>query len=169
MVGLALIFIYLWLPIPVYGTLWIIGLAMMTRFLAYSAGTLIAAQMQISTELEEASQIAGAGRVRTYLQIVLPLIFPAMVAAFLWVLIHIVRELGLSLMLYTLQSQVLSTKIWLLWENGRVADACATGVLTVVALLALLALPLIAGRMRELYLTLRLRRFESLEKAKTSA
>ena len=72
-------------------------------------------------------------------------------------------------MLYTLQSQVLSTKIWLLWENGRVADACATGVLTVVALLALLALPLIAGRMRELYLTLRLRRFESLEKAKTSA
>ena len=168
-VGLALIFIYLWLPIPVYGTLWIIGLAMMTRFLAYSAGTLIAAQMQISTELEEASQIAGAGRVRTYLQIVLPLIFPAMVAAFLWVLIHIVRELGLSLMLYTLQSQVLSTKIWLLWENGRVADACATGVLTVVALLALLTLPLIAGRMRELYLTLRLRRFESLEKAKTSA
>jgi iron(III) transport system permease protein len=168
-VGLALIFIYLWLPIPVYGTLWIIGLAMTTRFLAYSAGTLIAAQMQISTELEEASQIAGAGRMRTYLQIVLPLIFPAMVAAFLWVLIHIVRELGLSLMLYTLQSQVLSTKIWLLWENGRVADACATGVLTVVALLALLALPALAGACRAFYLSLRLRRFETREKAKSPA
>ena len=68
---------------------------------------------------------------------------PAMMAAFLWVLIHIVRELGLSLMLYTLQSQVLSTKIWLLWENGRVADACATGVLTVAGLLLLLSAPTI--------------------------
>lgn len=168
-VGLALIFIYLWLPIPVYGTLWIIGLAMTTRFLAYSAGTLIAAQMQISSELEEASQIAGAGRVRTYLQIVLPLIFPAMIAAYLWVFIHIVRELGLSLMLYTLQSQVLSTKIWLLWENGRVADACATGVLTVLALLTLLALPTLGAKVRDLYLSIRLRRFEPLEKATKSS
>ena len=147
-VGLALIFIYLWLPIPVYGTLWIIGIAMVTRYLAYSVGTLVAAQMQISTELEEASRIAGAGRARTYARIVFPLVFPAMVAAFLWVLIHIVRELGLSLMLYTLQSQVLSTKIWLLWENGRVADACATGVMTVIALFLLLSLPAIFSAVR---------------------
>ena len=168
-VGLALIFIYLWLPVPIYGTLWIIGLAMVTRFLAYGVGTLIAAQMQISTELEEASQIAGAGRMRTYVQIVLPLIFPALVAAFLWVLIHIVRELGLSLMLYTLQSQVLSTKIWLLWENGRVADACATGVLTVIALLALLCLPVVGARLRTLAIAMRLRRFEAHEPAKSAA
>jgi iron(III) transport system permease protein len=140
-VGLALIFIYLWLPIPVYGTLWIMAIAMVTRFLAYSTGTIIAAQMQLSAELEEASRVCGAGRAFTYWRVVLPLITPAMLAAFLWVLIHVVRELGLSLMLYTLQSQVLSTKIWLLWENGRVADACATGVLTVVGLLVLLALP----------------------------
>jgi iron(III) transport system permease protein len=149
-VGLALIFIYLWLPIPVYGTLWIIGIAMLTKFLAYSVGSLIAAQMQISTELEEASQIAGAGRLRTYVQVIFPLVFPAMMATFLWVMIHAVRELGLALMLYTLQSQVLSTKIWLLWENGRVADACATGVLTVIFLLALFSLPSLYRGLRTL-------------------
>ncbi len=142
-VGLALIFIYLWLPIPVYCTLWIMAIAMVTRFLAYSTGTIIAAQMQLSAELEEAARVCGAGRAWTYLRVVLPLVTPAMMAAFLWVLIHIVRELGLSLMLYTLQSQVLSTKIWLLWENGRVADACATGVLTVAGLLLLLSAPTI--------------------------
>ena len=143
-VGLALIFIYLWLPIPIYGTLWIMGLAMVTRFLAYAVGSAIAAQLQISGELEEAARIAGASRAFTYWRVVLPLVTPALVATFLWVLIHIVRELGLSLMLYTLQSQVLSTKIWLLWENGRVADACATGVLTVLGLLALLGAPALA-------------------------
>ena len=151
----SLIFIYLWLPIPVYGTLWIIGIAMVTRYLAYSVGTLVAAQMQISSELEEASQISGAGRARTYAMIVFPLVFPAMVAAFLWVLIHIVRELGLSLMLYTLQSQVLSTKIWLLWENGRVADACATGVMTVIALFLLLSLPAIFSALLRAWRSLR--------------
>jgi ABC-type Fe3+ transport system permease subunit len=51
-------------------------------------------------------------------------------------------------MLYTLQSQVLSTKIWLLWENGRVADACATGVLTVVGLLLLLGTPALVRGLR---------------------
>ena len=68
------------------------------------------------------------------------MISPALAACFLWVVIHVVRELGLSLMLYSLRSQVLATKIWLLWENGRIADACATGVLTVAVLLILLSL-----------------------------
>jgi iron(III) transport system permease protein len=140
-IGLALIFIYLWLPIPIYGTIWIIMLAMITKYLSYSVGTMVAAQIQISSELEEASAIAGAGGWRTYRQIVAPLLAPALAACFLWVMIHVVRELGLALMLYSLKTQVLSTKIWLLWENGRVADACATGVFAVLALLILLALP----------------------------
>ncbi len=140
-IGLALIFIYLWLPIPIYGTIWIIMLAMVTKYLSYSVGTMIAAQIQISGELEEASAIAGAGNWRTYRRIVMPLLAPALAACFLWVMIHVVRELGLALMLYSLKTQVLSTKIWLLWENGRIADACATGVFAVIALLILLALP----------------------------
>jgi iron(III) transport system permease protein len=144
-IGLALIFLYLWLPIPIYGTIWILVVAMITKYLAYSSGTMIAAQMQVAGELEESSRIAGAGGLATYWRIVVPLLAPALGACLLWVIIHVVRELGLALMLYSLQSQVLSTKIWLLWENGRVADACATGVLTVGALLVLLAIPSLWG------------------------
>jgi len=154
-IGLALIFTYLWVPIPIYGTVWILILAMITKYLAYSTGTMIAAQMQISGELEEASKVSGAGGWRTYRKIILPLLVPALSACLLWVAIHVVRELGLALMLYSLNSQVLSTKIWLLWENGRIADACATGVLTVVALLVLLSLPALWGRGRRLFWRLR--------------
>jgi iron(III) transport system permease protein len=153
-IGLALIFTYLWVPIPIYSTIWILVLAMVTKYLAYSTGTMIAAQMQISGELEEASKIAGAGGSRTYWRIVVPLITPALAACFLWVMIHVVRELGLALMLYSLRSQVLSTKVWLLWENGRIADACATGILTVIALLVLLALPAVWRSFRRLALHL---------------
>jgi iron(III) transport system permease protein len=158
-IGLALIFTYLWVPIPIYGTVWILVVAMVTKYLAYSTGTMIAAQMQISGELEDASKISGATGWRTYRRIVMPLLAPALAACLLWVAIHVVRELGLALMLYSLNSQVLSTKIWLLWENGRIADACATGVLTVAALFVLLSLPALWGAARRLYLQLRAVRF----------
>jgi iron(III) transport system permease protein len=161
-IGLALIYLYLWLPIPIYGTVWILVIAMITKYLAYSTGTMIAAQMQISGELEECSRISGAGGLATYWRIVMPLLAPALGACLLWVVIHVVRELGLALMLYSLQSQVLSTKIWLLWENGRVADACATGVLTVVALLILLAIPTLWGSGRRL-----VRRLSAVQTART--
>jgi iron(III) transport system permease protein len=139
-IGLGLIFTYLWVPLPIYGTVAILLIAMVTKYLAFASGTMVAAQLQIARELEEASLIAGASRWRTYRRVVAPLLAPALAACGLWVVIHVVRELGLALMLYSLSSQVLSTKIWLLWENGRVADACATGVLTVAALVALLTL-----------------------------
>ena len=140
-IGLALIFVYLWLPVPIYGTVWIIALAMLTKYLSYATGAVVAAQLQVAGELEEASAIAGAGLYRTYRRVVLPLVGPALFACFLWVVIHAVRELGVSLMLYNVHSQVLSTKVWLLWENGRVAEASAVGVMTVGVLLVLLALP----------------------------
>jgi iron(III) transport system permease protein len=154
-IGLSLIFTYLWLPIPIYGTIWILVLAMVTKYLAYATGTMAAAQMQISGELEDASKVAGAGNWRTYRRIFMPLLMPAFAACLLWVAIHVVRELGLALMLYSLSSQVLSTKIWLLWENGRIADACAAGVLTVVALLILLSLPTLWGWGGRLFFWLR--------------
>lgn len=140
-IGLALMLFYLRVPVPIYGTVWIIALGMTTKYLAYSTGSMIAAQMQVSSELEEASHVAGAGWSRTYVRIVAPLIAPALLSSTLWVVIHVIRELGLALMLYSLNSQVLSTKIWLLWESGLVPEACAVGILTVVALLILLAIP----------------------------
>jgi iron(III) transport system permease protein len=149
-IGLALIFIYIWLPVSIYGTIWIIALAMITRFLAYTTATMIAAQLQVSTDLDEASEISGAGRFRTYRRIIMPLIAPTMFSCLLWVFIHSIRELGMALMLYSARSEVLSTKVWLLWEEGRVADVCAVGVLTVVALIMLLALPWIIRRVHHL-------------------
>jgi len=53
-IGLALIFVYVRFPIPIYGTLWIIALAMTTRYLAFSSRTTTSALIQVHGELEEA-------------------------------------------------------------------------------------------------------------------
>lgn len=59
--GLSVTFVYLTLPLGIYGTIWIMAIAMVTKYIAFTSGMMIAAQVQISPELEEASRIAGAG------------------------------------------------------------------------------------------------------------
>ena len=147
-IALAMILIYLRIPVPIYGTVWIIALAMTTKYLAFNTATMVASQMQISRDLEDASSIAGARPLRTYFRIVGPLIAPALANCFLWVVIHVVRDLGMSLMLYSNQSQTVSTQLWSLWTFSRVDQVCAIGTITTVALVFVLALIGLVARLR---------------------
>jgi iron(III) transport system permease protein len=131
-IGLALIFVYVRFPIPIYGTLWIIALAMTTRYLAYSSRATTAALMQVHGELEEASQMSGAPWTRTLHQITMPLLAPAMINVFFWVAVHAMQELSMALMLYNPDTAVVSTMIWSMWQNGKTADAAVLGVILIL-------------------------------------
>jgi iron(III) transport system permease protein len=141
-IGLALIFVYVRFPIPIYGTLWIIALAMTTRYLAYSSRATMAALMQVHGELEEASQMSGAPWTRTLHRITMPLLAPAMINVFFWVAVHAMQELSMALMLYNPDTAVVSTMIWSMWQNGKTADAAVLGVI----LILLSALLLLGGQ-----------------------
>ena len=131
-IGLALIFVYVRFPIPIYGTLWIIALAMMTRYLAFSSRAATSSLMQVHGELEEASQMSGAPWGRTLSRITLPLLAPALINIFLWVAVHAMQELSMALMLYNPDTVVISTMIWSMWQNGRTADAAVLGVVLIL-------------------------------------
>ena len=139
--GFAVMMLYLMLPIGIYGTIWIIALALTTKYLAGSAASLIAAQMQIAPELWEASALSGAGAWRTWRLIVAPLLAPAFANVALWVLIHAIRELAIAIMLYSPASSVVATQVWALWEGGQMTELCALGVLATALLVCLLSLP----------------------------
>ena len=146
-IGLALIFVYVRFPIPIYGTLWIIALAMTTRYLAFSSRATTASLIQVHGELEEASQMAGAPWSRTLRRITMPLLAPAMINVFLWVAVHAMQELSMALMLYTPDTVVISTMIWSMWQNGRTADAAVLGVvLILLSALLLLGAQAVANR-----------------------
>ncbi|HEY7555864.1 MAG TPA: iron ABC transporter permease [Candidatus Binatia bacterium] len=146
-IGLALIFVYVRFPIPIYGTLWIIALAMTTRYLAYGSRTMTAALMQVHGELEEASLMARAPWARTLRKITMPLMAPAMINVFFWVAVHAMQELSMALMLYNPDTVVVSTMIWSMWQNGRTTDAAVLGVI-----LILLSAVLLVGGQAVLYL-----------------
>ena len=74
---------------------------------------------------------------------------PSLVAGWLWVAIHSERELSMALLLTTRDSQILSIVAWSAWENGRIDEATALGVV----LMALMTTIVVVARMVTLRLT----------------
>ena len=86
-IGVAYLWAWIGLPGGLYGTLWILALAFIARFMPDTVKALSTSLMQIHRELEEASWICGKGLVGTIRTIVLPLARPGVIAA-MTLLVH---------------------------------------------------------------------------------
>ena len=144
--GLAIMQLYLLLPIPVYGTIWILGLAYAARYLPYGMRYCNAGLLQIHQELEEAASVSGASFWRTYRAVVLPLLAPVLLASWIFVFMLSTKELSMSVLLASPRSQVMSVAFFELWNNGQVTEVAAFGVLWSAALSAVTAVLFLLGR-----------------------
>src|SRR5207247_1439201 len=72
-IGVAYLWAWIGLPGGLYGTIWILALAFIARFMPDTVKVLSTSLMQIHPELEEASWLCGRGRLATIRSIVLPL------------------------------------------------------------------------------------------------
>lgn len=135
--GVSLIWVYLTLPIPIYGTIWVLLLAYLTKFMPYGIRAASASMIQINKELEEASLTAGGTWFQTFWKIILPLLMPGFTAGWIYISIIALRELSTSILLYSYNSTVLSIMAFDLWEGGQYTYVCALGVLMVLLLVAM--------------------------------
>jgi iron(III) transport system permease protein len=133
--GVSILVLYLSIPIPVYGTLWILLIAYVTKYLPYGIRAASASMIQISRELEEASVASGATWLQTFKKILLPLLMPGFVAGWIYIAVVSLRELSVSILLYTQQSIVLSVLVFDLWESGQYNNVAALGVVMMVFLI----------------------------------
>jgi iron(III) transport system permease protein len=133
-IGLALLWMYLTLPIPVYGTLWILVIAYVTKYVPIALRACHTALLQLHPELEEASVISGSSWLRTFVRVVLPLILPGVAAGWFYVLALTFKALSLPVLLSHLGTEVLPVVIYGLYESGRFSELSALGVLLIVAL-----------------------------------
>jgi iron(III) transport system permease protein len=139
--GTALLFVYLrtgWLPI--YGTLWILFIAYLTRYMPYGMRYSSTSLYQIGRELEESAQMSGAGWWHTFRRVVLPLIAPGLIAGWIYILVVSFRELGASVLLYSPGKEVLSIVIWEQWRDGLLTQVSALGVMLIGLLIVLVAI-----------------------------
>ncbi len=137
--GLALMFVYLWIPLPIYGTIVIIAIALSTRYLPFIVRLLSATLIQIHRELEESAHVSGASWPVMMAKIVVPLVIPTLWRGMLWVTAHTVREATLAVMLLTTSNLTFGAVLWLAWFHytdigmGAALSVCivlVSGVLT---------------------------------------
>jgi iron(III) transport system permease protein len=132
--GLAILRFYLFVPIPVYGTLWILLIAFVTRYIPYGIRYTHSGLLQLHKELEEASYVSGASWFSSMRRIVLPLITPSFLGGWIFIFLLSAKELSMSVLLVSPQTPVVSVAIFELWENAQVGELAAFGVIWTVIL-----------------------------------
>ena len=138
--GLALSFVYLRSPIPIYGTLFILLIAYVTRYLPYGMRYSVTSMNQIGNELEESAMVSGASWWQTFRRVILPLLAPGLVAGWIYILVVSFRELSSSILLYSPGKEVLSILIFEQFENGQFPVLSALGVVMVLTLTVLVTI-----------------------------
>jgi len=137
-VGVAYLWAWIGLPGGLYGTIWILALAFVARFMPDTVKALSTSFLQIHKELEEASWVCGKGLLGTIAAIVLPLARPGVVAAMTLLFILAIRELGSSLFLYSSDTIVMAVLLLDYYEGGNTGKTAAFSLIQIVLLTVLI-------------------------------
>jgi iron(III) transport system permease protein len=142
-IGVALIAFYLnpltrWTHI--YGTITIMVLALMTRFIAFGTRTANSSMAQLGNELEEAGYVSGVGKFRVLMRITLRLLLPAFLAGWIWVAAHSIKNLSVPLLLATPNNGTIATTLYFYWQRKADFSLAAALGISLVAVLTVLAI-----------------------------
>jgi iron(III) transport system permease protein len=137
-IGVAYLWAWIGIPGGLYGTLWILALAFIARFMPDTVKALSTSFLQIHRELEEAAWVCGKGMLTTIASIVLPLARPGVIASMTLLFVLAIRELGSSLFLYTSNTMVMSVLLLDYYEGGNIGKTAAFSLVQTVLLGALI-------------------------------
>ena len=122
--------------INLYNTVWIILVAYIARYMAFSLKANSAALEQVHDSLVEASRACGATMWQSLRDVVLPLVRPGMFAAFFLILLPSLRELTVSIMLYAPTTRTIGVAIYTLNEDGEtVMSAALAGIALIIIII----------------------------------
>ncbi len=126
--GVGLFLSYTRPPFVLYGTLWILLIAFVTIALPSAYQQLHAAFRTIHPELEDASRILGATRLRSLWQITAPLLRTGVIATWCFIFVGVMRELSAAIILFTSETKVISVLIYDLNESGDLGAISVIGL-----------------------------------------
>jgi iron(III) transport system permease protein len=135
---LGLGFLILAIRSPLYGTLAIVLIAYIARFLPFATRTISAMLLAINPELEQSARANGANWQQTMRFVLLPLLRPSMVAAWLMLFVVFIRELGATILLYSQGTETISVALVNLSERSSGYVAALASIQLVLLLLAFL-------------------------------
>jgi len=133
--------------VPIYGTIWLLLLVFVIARLSYATRMTNSGLIQIHRELEECAAVSGASTGGILRAILIPLLAPTLLYAWLWIALLTFRELTLAVLLTTRDNITLPVVIWSLWLSGGLGDAAAVALLMLALMIPIVALYwLLAGK-----------------------
>jgi iron(III) transport system permease protein len=134
--AVALIQFWLAMPLALYGTLTILLLAYVGRYIPLSVRAANSSLRQVDPSLEESAQILGASWGRTMREVTVPLIWPGLFAGWLLVFVPAIQELSASILLFSRDSITLAVAIFNLYETGYIEPVAALALINMVIIAA---------------------------------
>ena len=122
--------------INIYNTLFIMIVAYMIKYLMMGMRTIVSAMSQIHESLEEAAQISGAGWIKRFKDITIPLIAPSVVAGWFLIFMPCFYELTMSTLLYSTDTKTIGFELYQYqtYHSQQTASAMASAILIFVVL-----------------------------------
>lgn len=145
-VGAVFAALFIFKPIPLYGSLVLIAIVYIVVRLSFATRLLNSALIQIHHELEEAAAVSGATGLQTARRVLTPLILPALVNGWIWMALLTYRELTVATVLYSPANMTLPVLVWNYWQNGDTGVASAISLVILIGLTPLVVLYWTLGR-----------------------
>jgi iron(III) transport system permease protein len=132
--------------VPIYGTIWILVLVYVVARLSYGTRMTNSALIQIHKELDEAAQVGGAGTAGVLRSVLVPLLAPSMLYAWIWIALLTYRELTLPVVLSSGDNLPFSVLVWSYAQSSSYGRASAAALIMLVLMVPFLALYWLVAR-----------------------
>jgi iron(III) transport system permease protein len=139
-------FMWFFVQTPLYATLTALLLAYIATYLPYGVRPLASAFVQVHSHLEESSLVCGAGPLTTFRRVIVPLLIPGIVSAWILMATMFVRELTVSVVLSRPGSEVLAVQILNFADDGLWGKLSALGIVMILISTGLVLLAAYTGR-----------------------
>lgn len=136
--------------IPLYGTVWLLLAVFSIARLSYGTRMTNSGLIQLHQELEESALLSGASRFCAFRRVVIPLLAPTLLYAWLWIALLVLRELTLAVILTTASNITLPMVVWTLWLGGGLAQSSALATVMLLLMTPVIAAYWILARRRGL-------------------
>jgi len=132
--------------VPLYGTIWLLVIVYAVARLSYGTRMTNTALIQIHRELEEAAQMSGAGTAGVLRAVLLPLLAPTILYAWIWIALLSYRELTLPVVLATGANLPFSMLVWSYVQSSSYGRASAAALIMLTLMVPVLLLYWLAAR-----------------------
>lgn len=134
--GLVLGMGLLWafIRLPIYGTIWILILAFVIKYIPHGVRFVSQPILQIHKDLEDASRVSGGSLLYTIRRIMLALLKPALLGGWVYIAMISFRELGTIILLVSPNNQLISSTLFQMWYSGHLEEAVAASLVLVASL-----------------------------------